>query len=84
MEDELVGMEGKGDDYLDAIEDMLLFIQSFNLEKKDDREAFAAALIDIEITRSDVKQARFISSKLLSKFIWPRPLNSCDREIASR
>lgn len=60
MEERQPGLWGRSEDYLDGIEDMMLFISSFDLSDEKQRLRIGAALEKLDISINAIREHRFI------------------------
>lgn len=59
------GMDQRSNDYMDGINDMILFLGAFNLAKDDDRKRLDGALERIEADMNAIRMMRFIRANMI-------------------
>lgn len=59
------GMDQRSNDYMDGINDMILFLGAFNLAMDDDRKRLDGALERIEADMNAIRMMRFIRANMI-------------------
>jgi len=59
------GMDQRSNDYMDGINDMILFLGAFDLAKDDDRKRLDGALERIEADMNAIRMMRFIRANMI-------------------
>ena len=59
------GMDQRSNDYMDGLNDMILFLGAFNLAKDDDRKRLDGALERIEADMNAIRMMRFIRANMI-------------------
>ena len=59
------GMEQRSNDYMDGINDMILFLGVFDLAKDDDRKRLDGALERIVVDMNTIRMMRFIRANMI-------------------
>ena len=59
------GMDQRSNDYMDGINDMILFLGAFNLAKDDDLKRLDGALERIEADMNAIRMMRFIRANMI-------------------
>lgn len=70
MEEKLIGLEARSNDYMDGLSDMILFLQAHDLSNGDERERMHSAIGELEAFMNAVRQSRFIEENGLARFCY--------------
>lgn len=68
MEEMPVGMDARSNEYMDGINDMILFLQTFDLKRPDELERLDGALTELACSMDALRTVRFINENGLGRF----------------